>query len=198
TGTYEPEVHQFGGPVGLALAHELFTIESRAVLEYGQLLDSGRTAVDPIVFSLFVVGALLRRVVGDRWEMWDAWMHMDLAGRRVQLDPARRAELVDELAEQREVLEALAMEPESLCEELDEVERPLFRRYLDGLDGFAERLTAAASSGELHYGLREILPFYIVFHWNRMRFDRGLQCTLVFYMTQVLSPKARRPPPDPS
>jgi thiopeptide-type bacteriocin biosynthesis protein len=195
-GIYEPEVHQFGGPVGLALCHELFTLESRAVLELGHLGDDGRTSVDPVVLSLFLVNALLRRVVGDRWEQWDAWMHMDLTGRRVELGAERRAELMAELAEQREVLEALALEPEALCEELDEVERPVLQRYLDGLDGVAGRLVEAAAAGRLCFGLREILPFWIVFHWNRMRFDHALQCSLVFYMTEILSPKARPAPSD--
>jgi thiopeptide-type bacteriocin biosynthesis protein len=191
-GTYEPEAHQFGGTLGLELCHELFTLESRAVLELGHLRDSGRTSVDPVVFSLFLVNALLRRVVGDRWEIWDTWMHMDLTGRRVELDQGRRAELMAELADQRDVLEVLALEPESLCEELDDVERPVAQRYLDGIDFIAGRLVTAASAGQLCFGLREILPFCIVFHWNRMRFDHALQCTLVFYMTQILSPKTRR------
>lgn len=190
-GTYEPEVYQFGGPVGLALCHELFTIESRAVLEFGQLSASGRTTVDPVVFSLFVIQVLLRRLVGDRWELWDAWMHMDLTGRRVELGDQRRAELLAELADQRDVLEVLALEPEALCEELDDVERPVFQRCLDGLDALAGRLRAASAGGQLCFGLREILPFCIVFHWNRMRFDHALQCSLVFYMTQILSPKIR-------
>lgn len=29
-----------------------------------------------------------------------------------------------------------------------------------------------------------------------MRFDHALQCSLVFYMTQILSPKIRPEPPD--
>lgn len=195
-GSYEPEVHQFGGPAGMELCHELFTLESRAVLEFGRASELGRTAIDPVVFSLFLIAVLLHRTVGDRWEMWDVWMHMDLTGRRVLLDEARRAELMAELADQREVLEALALEPEALCQELDADERPPLQRYLDGIDDVARRLVAAASRGELCFGLRQILPFCIVFHWNRMRFDRGMQCSLVFYMTQILSPKVRPPAPD--
>lgn len=189
-GPYDDEVAQFGGPVGMALAHEFFTRESVLVLEHHRLRLTEGVGLPPLDFSLVALDMLLRLVTDDDWELWDVWTKLSLTGRlpaELRLEP-----------EDPEVARALALRP-GVMSLLREEGRALacarpqealaLRRYGEGLPALAQALRRARAEGTLAWGLREILPFWIIFHWNRMGFDLLRQQQLALVMAVVLNPK---------
>jgi thiopeptide-type bacteriocin biosynthesis protein len=179
---YDAEVAQFGGASGLSLTHRWFTAESLAVLEHHRLRLHGAARIGSELFSLLLIDRLLRRLCDD-WERWDVWCKLTLTGRLTDaaartVDPSRARATRLLLSHQSRILRA-ASEPE----------RTLFARYDAALDEIAPDIDAAVNAGTLLWGLREILPFWIVFHWNRMRFDAATQDSLGALMVAALSPK---------
>jgi thiopeptide-type bacteriocin biosynthesis protein len=181
-GPYDAEVTQFGGATGLSLTHRWFTAESLAVLEHHRLLLDGTARIGSELFSLMLIDRLLRRLC-DAWERWDVWCKLALTGRLVDdaagaVDPSRSRATRLLLSHQARILDA-ASEPE----------RTLFARYDAALDELCPEIQAAVDAGQLLWGLREILPFWMVFHWNRMAFDLDTQKSLAAMAAAALSPK---------
>src|SRR2546430_14699157 len=67
---YEPEVFLFGGPTGMAIAHDQFDRDSRLAIRYEALLASGATDVSRAHLSLALLNDLFGRFVEDRSELW--------------------------------------------------------------------------------------------------------------------------------
>ncbi|MEU2030744.1 thiopeptide-type bacteriocin biosynthesis protein [Nocardia amamiensis] len=182
SGPYDAEVMQFGGATGLSLTHQWFTAESLAVLEHHRLRLDGTARIGSELFSLMLIDRLLRRLCDD-WERWDVWCKLALTGRlvgdaagAVDLSRSRATRLL--LSHQARILGA-AGEPE----------RKMFARYDTALDELCPEIQAAVDAGRLLWGLREILPFWMVFHWNRMAFDFETQKLLAATGAAALSPK---------
>jgi thiopeptide-type bacteriocin biosynthesis protein len=181
-GPYDAEVMQFGGATGLSLTHRWFTADSLAVLEHSRLRLDGTARIGSELFSLMVIDRLLRRLYDD-WERWDVWCKLTLTGRLLHgavgaVDPSRSRATRMLLSHQPRILGA-ASEPE----------RMLFARYDAALDGLCPEIQDAVDAGRLLWGLREILPFWMVFHWNRMAFDFETQKSLAATVAAALSPK---------
>jgi hypothetical protein len=182
-------VSQLGGPVGLDLTHRFFTAESVAVLAHHRLRLSGTARLDRELFSLILIDRLLRQVT-DAWEKWDVWCKMTLAGRPADTQSAISIDAGDPgialtlLNHQSRVLDAASND-----------ERELFARYDAGLERLAPKIHAAVEDGTLACGIREILPFWIVCHWNRMRFPPETQERLSGLMVRALSPRQHAPAP---
>ncbi|MEX1365470.1 MAG: thiopeptide-type bacteriocin biosynthesis protein [Nannocystaceae bacterium] len=189
-GPYDDEVAQFGGPVGMALAHEFFTRESMLVLEHHRLRLTEEVGLPALDLSLVALDMLLRLVTDDDWELWDVWTKLSMTGRlpaKLSLEP-----------DDPEVARALALRPRVMSLLRDEGralacagprQALALRRYGEGLPALAEALRRARCEGELAWGLRDILPFWIIFHWNRMGFDLLRQQQLALLMAVVLNPK---------
>jgi thiopeptide-type bacteriocin biosynthesis protein len=199
---YEPEVQQFGGMKGLDLAHRFFTFESLAVLEYhrSRLLGFALAGVEargsawlaPAEFSLVLLHMLFQRVTDDKWELWDLWCKMELTGRLRSGGRVR--------GDEPEVLRARALRDRFMpfLDDEDAVltrartwggENHAFFRYAAAVPKMAMDLRLARAGGDLSWGLREILPFWVIFHWNRMGFDRARQELLSLVMSTILNPK---------
>jgi thiopeptide-type bacteriocin biosynthesis protein len=86
---YEPEEHRFGGAAGMALAHELFDLDSRALLDP---LGRHMTPEERAAWFVRTTQSLLHGAVDDRSEAWDVWRRLDTA-LDVDLAPARNVEL---------------------------------------------------------------------------------------------------------
>jgi hypothetical protein len=111
---------------------------------------------------------------------------MRLAGRH--LETAGKA-TVDSSNENRKIIRELTFRPEKALRALDKADRALVRRYFALNRRLGEKLIRAERSGQLLYGLRKILPFYAVFHWNRLLLSIDMQRELVFLMETALNPK---------
>lgn len=189
---YDAEWHQFGGATGLDLAHRFFGIDSMAILAYQRLRIYGGTHLGPTEFSLTLLDTLLRGATGDQWERWDVWCNMAATGRlRVPVGSSAWREAQPSPAV-REALLALLGQPARREWVVSEGETAILRRYTEQVRAVTADLRSAEQRGHLMWGLREILPFWIVFHWNRMGVGAADQQRLALAMTHVLSPK--RPP----
>ena len=147
-------------------------------------------AIDAMTFSLLVMCDLIAKIIEGEWEHWDVWCNMDLARRGVTIDGAVRESARAALAANRDMLEAIVFRPTELLEELDSEARRLVEDYFAHNAAVAEALNRAVRSGRLLYGVRKILPFYIIFHWNRLGLHRDKQLTLTLLMRGLLDPKA--------
>jgi hypothetical protein len=125
---------------------------------------------------------MFREVVEDVWEEWDVWCWHKLTG-RVQSEDIAAAE---ELARFRERLLPLLDQPRT---HMTDEEQRAWVRYEQAVAAIAPRVSEASRAGRLLWPLRQILPFWSIFHWNRMAFDTGQQHLLAMLMIAVLSPK---------
>jgi thiopeptide-type bacteriocin biosynthesis protein len=190
-GFYEPETHQFGGRDGLALFHQFSTIDTLSTLDALAIARSGRGKLPPSAVSLLLVNTLLDVVVpGGPWEHWDVWRNMRLTGRDFAPDDPARDLARRTVETNRTVLGALATDREAALASASRAERALLVTHRRALDTWAARLRRAVRRGALEHGIRTILPFYVVFHWNRFGLPMAEQRVLTYCMQTLLDPRA--------
>lgn len=189
-GLYDTEPYQFGGQTGIGIAHRFFTVESLAVLAFHRQRLRGDASLDPFVFSLLLIDLLLREVTGDAWERWDVWCRMESTGRALRLSDEAQAAAIERSRVARQAIGDVIGDPERAIRGLSSGERRIVDEYRRALPAIASELNHAHDHGQLLWGVRTILPFWIVFHWNRMAFDLHEQRWLTFLMTTLLSPRA--------
>ena len=98
-----------------------------------------------------------------------------------------------QLEENRAALTASLRADAPVASLLTSDEAAIAARAFEANTALAADLAAAASRGELLYGPRKLLPFWVVFHWNRWALDDITQRTLVYFMSVLLSPKGDEP-----
>jgi thiopeptide-type bacteriocin biosynthesis protein len=169
--TYEPEVFMLGGPEMLPLVHAYFDADSAACMAVYQLRDN---AVTPAVLSLAVLGDLFERVLEGPEEVWDVWCNLAaLHG----MEPAAGEATTPPL------------DLAALAPLVSARERPILRRYASANRILARGMHRLAARGELRYGLRSILPFIAVFHWNRYALSLEQRTRIFSAMTRALDPR---------
>lgn len=188
-GVYDAEVYQFGGEAGLAAAHDFFTAESLAVLGFHELQIGQASRMGAPEFSLVLLDLFLRRITDDEWELWDLWCKMELTGRSLALTGEQRERAAASARAAGEAIARVLRDPGAGLERLPDAERSLLLAYREALPPIVSRVRALQHEGELLFPLREILPFWIIFHFNRMGFSGEDQSFLAFLMTCILSPK---------
>jgi thiopeptide-type bacteriocin biosynthesis protein len=188
-GCYDAEVYQFGGEIGLDITHDFFTVESLAVLDYLRLRFTHSVVLEPGEFSLYLVNAFLRRVTQDEWELWDVWCRLELTGRIRKHSPNVSEADIPKADALRHAFLPVLSDDEHTLQIVSKRERVILDNYHKRLPRIAERLQRASETGTLLWGIRDILPFWIIFHWNRMGFDLAKQERLAFLMARILNPK---------
>ncbi len=191
-GLYDAEIHQFGGEAGLAIFHEFSTYDSLGILRFKEHKATGEATIDETVLSLLALGDLLAAVAGDPWEQWDVWCELRLTGRLVEDDDELTAALREGLDENRELLESLVFQRDEVLAELHPTEAAIVEDFGRGNLRVAEALARASRDRALGYPPRKLLPFFIIFHWNRMGLGIGDQVSLAFFMHELLNPKYPR------
>jgi thiopeptide-type bacteriocin biosynthesis protein len=184
-GFYEPEQYQFGGVRGIDLAHDYFTVESLAVLMWRDAMVRGCANLSAVEFSLLILHHLFSGVVGGRWELWDLWCNMRLTDR---LGPRDLAPL-DTLEDLRREWLPFLFDPGVATPRMSPLECRVWEHYRERVAPLIPAIRDAGQSGQLLWPLRRILPFWVVFHWNRMGFDLEMQRYLARIMTSILNPK---------
>lgn len=191
-GVYDEETHQFGGAAGLAIFHEFSTYDSLGILRFKELRAAGDATIDETVLSLLVVNDLFAAVAGDAWEQWDIWCEMRLTGRLFERDREATDALREDLAENQELLRSLLFRRDEVIAELHPTEATLVETYAQGNRRVARALEQACRERKLSYGPRKLLPFFVVFHWNRIGLPIDEQVALCFFMHELLNPKHPR------
>lgn len=167
--TYEPEVFLFGGPVGMAIAHDQFDRDSRLVIRYEALLEAGTVDLPRAQLSLALVQDLFVRFAEDRSELWDIWQRVWHAHGCPPLPPAEEASVT--------VLESLSGGAASLG-----------REGLANNEHIALRLRAADTARRLDCGPRAWLADVCTFHWNRLGLPLQHRTPLIAAMLALLDP----------
>lgn len=164
--TYEPEVHAFGGPRGMDIAHHLFHQDSRAILIY----LSERSPEEPPGPTLgrrelsLLLCSTLMRAAGQEWsEQGDIWSRVT---EKRPLPPGTRPDLLNRMMP---VIRHLLTVDTSPTSELMQVPNPLAyaANWMDAFGEAGRALVQAAGSGQLSRGIRAITAHHIIFHWNR-------------------------------
>lgn len=168
---YEPEVHPFGGPEGMNLAHQLFQADSHHLLMHLHDHDGRHRALLAVLRAC----ALLRGAGQDWYEHGDVFARV-AAHRPVDRPPARTD--VDQLSR---LLRAALPHPF------------MDRRWSGAFHTAGAHLEELAHGGRLTRGLRAVLAHHLLFAWNRAgvgAIEQGLMAraaaSAVFH---------RRPPP---
>jgi thiopeptide-type bacteriocin biosynthesis protein len=174
---YEPETRQFGGPEAMAHVHAYFDTDTAAWIALDRLAERGLRTVTPEVWHVAVLNDLFYQTLGDRSEVWDVWANLfTVLGAPEGPPDARATELVF---------------PSGLPAAAGAGEGRVLRRYEVANRRLAGGLRRVWSRGRLGCGLRALLPFVALVHFNRHGVDGERQAPLVRSMMAAWSPRRR-------
>lgn len=160
TSNYEPETAAFGGTVSMTVAHALFITDSREAL---QLRHRPSLAVGPRELSVLLC-TLMMRAAGLEWyEQGDVWHRVITDEHRSVLGdvPADRLS-----ARAQEIRPLLLADTDVLLRSggpLDPV-----AEWAAAFQRAGRALGRAVQDGTLDRGLRQVLSYHVIFHWNRL------------------------------
>lgn len=171
---YEPEIRQFGGREAMEFVHRYFAADSLAWIALDQLAAQGArsTADDRIVLA--VMNDLFLRTLACPFEVWDVWCNL------ADLMPPNQVEPPGE------------MEPvliHSLLAAAPQAEKQVLQDYCISNEQLSAGLRQVWNAGKLQCGLRAILPFVAMFHFNRHGLDGSRQAALSQAMSRAWNPK---------
>ncbi len=165
---YEPETIAFGGPHGMALAHELFHFDSVGVLDHLRLTaDGGREVMDAKATSLLLMTLMMRAARLEFGEQGDVWGRVE--ERRPLAEDVTPEQVTGMVTPVRRLLLADAVPL------LDSGPLSPVRTWAKELESGGRALAEAGGDGRLGLGVRGILARHVIFHWNRMGFTTRQQ-----------------------
>ncbi|MFG2430374.1 methyltransferase, FxLD system [Streptomyces sp. NPDC048590] len=149
-GIYEPETHAFGGPAGMAVAHDVFCADSPAALAETGAPGARERAV--MLLSAMIRGAGLDPFeAGDVYARWAALRHPIVPPQGPALDKAVSA--------MRRLMNAdAALRPDP---EAGWVER------VAAFEDAGRQLRRLAADGRLIRGIRAVIAHHAIFAFNR-------------------------------
>lgn len=183
-GNYEPEAAAFGGPAGMLTAHLLFAADSHHILNHADV-PLGRRELSVILCTIMM------RAAGLEWyeqgDVWDRVINEEhrsdtnkvLEGRLEGLTRQIRQLLVSDTSPNGQLLgNGAALHPVTEWAEA-------FRRAGDAL-------SEGVQAGSLERGLRRVLAYHVIFHWNRIGLSFGTQSALALAARNAILD----PPPE--
>ncbi|UIX34498.1 thiopeptide-type bacteriocin biosynthesis protein [Streptomyces sp. GQFP] len=178
-GIYEPETAAFGGDISMTIAHTLFHADSHAILTTGHG-ELGRREL-----SLLLCATLMRAAGLEWYEQGDVW-HRVTRERPLPSDvPAAK---VHAMADSLRQLLLADTSPAGPMLQSDRALKPA----ADWVSAFRQAgrdLGTAARDGVLDRGLREVLSYHVIFHWNRLGLPARTQSVLAHAAhTAILHP----------
>ena len=194
-GTYEAEEAAFGGPEAMTVAHRLFAADSVAIM---RLAAEGKTGLGRRELSVLLCTALLRGSRLEWYEQGDAWHRVT---RERPLPPNVTAAQLAGLTESTAALLTADTAPSS---GLLDASGPLAgaEQWVAAFRDTGKSLSELARSGTLQRGLREVLSYHVIFHWNRLGLPTRQQAALARAARDAIlgPPPARpaRPAPRPA
>ncbi|ABD13812.1 methyltransferase [Frankia sp. CcI156] len=168
---YEPEIHAFGGPAGMDVAHQLFHHDSRNVLAH---LDRARPEHRAEV-GLVLAAALLRSAGQDYYEQGDVWTRVASHRRTRQASARQPAATAATRNAVRQLLAARTVQPLKALPAWPAAFRHAGRS-----------LANLANQGQLTRGLRAVLAHHILFAWNRLGFPAADQAQLAHTTAAII------------
>lgn len=179
---YEPETHAFGGPAAMNIAHDLFCNDSTTALaltQPGTTPAAGRHAE----VSILAISRLLRAARLEPYEQGDVW------ARVAHLRPDPSASPPPDAAIHTAAMQRLVTLDTGPASPLLR-DRPLapLAGWLAAFTTTGERLADLAHIGELHRGVRGVLAYHVLHHWNRLAIPACHQARLARLARDSLLP----------
>ncbi|MGH3692883.1 MAG: thiopeptide-type bacteriocin biosynthesis protein [Pseudonocardiaceae bacterium] len=185
-GNYEAETAAFGGDAGMDFAHDLFCDDSRAVVN---LVRDGGVGLGRRELSLLLCGILMRAAGLEWYEQGDVW-------HRVALERPLPADIpTSKLTVMADDLKQLMRTDITPGGPLLGANGPLapVAGWAEAFRRAGRTLGAAARAGTLQRGLRDILSYLVIFHWNRLGLPARTQSILAWAArAAILEPPVAR------
>ncbi|MDL2075832.1 thiopeptide-type bacteriocin biosynthesis protein [Streptomyces sp. GXMU-J15] len=171
-GVYEPETAAFGGAASMTAAHALFVTDSREAPQLRQRTD---LAVGPRELSVLLC-TIMMRAAGLEWcEQGDVWHRVITQEHRSAVSDVPADRLDARAQEIRPLLFAdsdVLLRPGGLLEPVAE--------WVGAFRGTGQELRRAVQVGTLDRGLRQVLSYHVIFHWNRLGLSLRSQSILAW------------------
>ena len=151
-GLYEPETAAFGGTLAMTVAHDLFAADAHAILTTAPA--AGRREL-----SLVLCSALMRGAGLEWYERGDAW---DRVSSERPLAPDVASKQINSLASQIRTLMLADGAGSGI------LGGPDLAPWAAAFTRTGHALRALADEGRLERGLRAVLSYHVIFHWNRL------------------------------
>jgi protein-L-isoaspartate(D-aspartate) O-methyltransferase len=188
TGVYEPEVHTFGGPAAMNLAHHLFGDDSRQVLDY--LAQPASTPATPAAsaprigrreLTMLLCSVLLRAAGQDWYEQGDLW------ARVAQCRPGRHpASQPERPTLKPAVYRLMTVDAGPTSRLVDGGPLAALAHWSAAFERAGQQLAELTRRGTLTRGVRAVLTHHVIFHWNRLGLSYPEQSTLAALAKEVV------------
>lgn len=158
---YEPEVHLFGGPAIMPFIHQHFYIDSRTWIELDLLSDRKPPSHCLLQVSRALMDDLFIQTLNPyNEEIWDVWRNLQ------RMLPLTEEKFEDSAATTIDALESCSCKTQAVW----------IRRYREANASLAGKLALHAKLGKLESGVRSILTFIALFHYNRFGLSAKARC----------------------
>ncbi len=187
-GIYEAETAAFGGGEGMATAHGLFCEDSRAIM---RLVRDGDVGLGRRELSLLLCSTLMRAAGLEWYEQGDTWQRV--AQERPVPEDVPLAKLTAMAGDLKQLMVA-DTDPDG---PLLAADGPLASAtaWADAFRQAGQALGEAARTGTLRRGLRDVLSYAVIFHWNRLGLPARTQSILAWAArTAIMDLPARTAP----
>ncbi|WP_416975221.1 thiopeptide-type bacteriocin biosynthesis protein [Streptomyces sp. 4F14] len=179
-GIYEPETPAFGGKAAMAAAHHLFVVDSR---EAQQVRRHHDLTVGPRELSVFLCTIMMRAAGLEWYEQGDVWHRVITDEHRSAVSGVPTEQLDARAQEIRPLLLAdsdVLLRPGGPLEPVTE--------WVAAFRDTGQALTRSVQDGTLDRGLRQVLSYHVIFHWNRLGLSLRGQSVLAWAAkTAILS-----------
>ncbi|WP_042176766.1 thiopeptide-type bacteriocin biosynthesis protein [Streptomyces sp. NBRC 110035] len=159
-GIYEPETPAFGGKTSMTTAHALFATDSR---EIQQLRQHGGLGIGPRELSVLLCTIMMRAARLEWYEQGDVWDRVITTEHRSAVSDVPPERLN---ARAREIRPLLLADSDALLRSGGPLE-PV-AEWAAAFRSTGQTLAQAVQDGTLDRGLRQVLSYHVIFHWNRL------------------------------
>lgn len=169
-GIYEAETAAFGGGAGMATAHDLFCADSHAIM---RLITGDDPGLGRRELSLLLCRTLMSAAGLEWYEQGDVWHRVE-----------QERPLPDDIPPAK--LTTMAGDLKPLMTADTSPDAPLLTigplasttAWADAFRQAGRALDEASRAGTLQRGLREVLSYQVIFHWNRLGLPARTQAIL--------------------
>ncbi|MEU2374663.1 thiopeptide-type bacteriocin biosynthesis protein [Streptomyces misionensis] len=159
-GIYEPETPAFGGKTSMTAAHALFITDSRQIQ---QLRQRGDLIVGPRELSVLLCTIMMRAARLEWYEQGDVWDRVITTEHRSAISDVPPERLN---ARAREIRPLLLAGGDALLRSGGPLE-PV-AEWAAAFHSAGQALAHGVQDGSLDRGLRQVLSYHVIFHWNRL------------------------------
>ncbi|MEU6482590.1 thiopeptide-type bacteriocin biosynthesis protein [Streptomyces sp. NPDC046887] len=159
-GIYEPETPAFGGATSMTAAHALFVADSR---EIQRLRRHGGLTIGPRELSVLLCTIMMRAARLEWYEQGDVWDRVITTEHRSAVSgvPPERLN-----ARAQEIRSLLLADSDALLRSGGPLE-PV-AEWAAAFRSTGRVLAEGVQNGTLDRGLRQVLSYHVIFHWNRL------------------------------